>query len=263
MSDPSPVPAARHTSHLRLFVLLGIGLIAVIAVFLVVATLLAPKPQPVNCLHPGCGRPPTPPKPSIQPGPAAPSLPNVSGAQTNYLPAQPETQGAPPVRTFPRFTAPDGSWSVAYPPEIAPLPANAKNVDFTFRTKEGVNEIALIGGTAGNATPQDVVQQLIQKFFPGATLAYQVPNAMVGYQAGYGEFDDFTPQGGNATYSTGRALAVAAIKNGVVLVMLAIGPKHIFKPPEPDGHPSGANLIPAAIAGPFINSFMWKGDPPR
>jgi hypothetical protein len=58
-------------------------------------------------------------------------------------------------------------------------------------------------------------------------------------------------------------LAIVAIKNGLALGVLAAGPYHEFTPPEPDDHPSGAGLVVAADLGPYVNSFMWKRDPPR
>lgn len=258
-----PVPPGRHTSHLRLFVLLGIALAVVIAVVVLVAWLVTPPttPVPPTCKHPGCGRPPTGnPVGPLRPAPGHQLLPSASGGNANYGPAQAHPLVAQPVQTLPRFTAPDGSWSVAYPPGIGAIPPGAK--DLELETRDG-GKIQYFGAPAPNQTARDIVQNLIQQNWPGATLAYQVPNAMVGYQPGYGEFDDFTLQSGAASYTQGRALAIVAIKNGFALGVLAVGPYRQFKPGDPGNHPSAANLMEAMASAPWLNTFRWKGDPPR
>jgi hypothetical protein len=262
VSDPT---RSSYTSHLRLLVLFGVTLSLVIGAVVLVAWLKTEPTPPVQCRHPGCGRPPSAPRPTIEPAPVPSLLPNASQEDPNYVPAQPVPAGQQPVQTGPRFTAPDGSWSVAYPAKLQPLPAGASFVGFTITDSHGYKTQVVFFGLPGRDTSaRDMVQDLIQKFCPGATFGYQIPNAMVGYQAGYGEFDDFTPQSGSASFTNGRAMAVVAIKNGVALGVLAFGPTYPFKPPDdPTNHPSAANLLAANSLGPYINSFMWKGDPPR
>ena len=53
---------------------------------------------------------------------------------------------------------------------------------------------------------------------------------MVGYQPGYGEIRDYTPQSGTASYSRGRVFAIVAIKNGMALGMIGSGPYYEFSP---------------------------------
>jgi len=264
-ADSYPLTRPRHTSHLRLLAILGISLAAVIGVVVLVAWLIRPSVTPVPCLHPGCGHVPTEPKPTIRPVPAPPLLPESSAGDPTFVPEDPRPQVDTLAQSEPRFIAPDKSWSVQYPADIGSMPADAHNVAFTATAKNGdESEVVLFGFPARNRSARDIVHSLIQRACPGATLGYEIPNAMVGYQSGYGEFADYSPQSSTASFSTGRAMVIVAIKHGVALGVFARGPKFIFRPPgEPTSHPSGANLVVADILGPYVNSFRWRGDPPR
>ena len=46
-------------------------------------------------------------------------------------------------------------------------------------------------------------------------------------------------------------------------VAAAVGPYHEFGPDFGPGPPSGANLEIAQDMGKYVNSFSWRGDPPR
>jgi hypothetical protein len=80
---------------------------------------------------------------------------------------------------------------------------------------------------------------------------------MVGYEPGYGEVDDFSPDNPYATYKQGRLLVMAAVKNGLALVAAAEGPKEKFTPKN-SSHPSGVNLQIANALGNSVNSFTWN-----
>lgn len=254
-----PTPADKHTTHVRLVVALSVALVVVIAIAVLVSWLATPTVAPVDCRHPGCGQPPTTPAPGPIRPVTPPDLPVAA-------PAPPPISFAPdfvvPVQQFPRFQAPDKSWSVGYPPELD-LPESDKANAVSWEQVDTHSQVVLFGITARDRSASDIVRQLIEKSCPGAQLAYEIPNAMVGYQHGYGEYRDCTPHSSSASYKRGRVLAVVAIKHGIALGALAIGPYAKFDPPHPDGHPSGANLVAAADLGPYINSFMWRGDPAR
>jgi hypothetical protein len=56
---------------------------------------------------------------------------------------------------------------------------------------------------------------------------------------------------------------MVAVKNGLALIAAASGPYHRFSPDFSTGQPSGANLQIALDMAKYVNSFMWRGDPPR
>jgi hypothetical protein len=64
------------------------------------------------------------------------------------------------------------------------------------------------------STPKQVVTDYIAHRYPTAQSDYEIPNAMVDYEPGYGEVDDFSPDNPNATYKQGRLLVMAAVKMG-------------------------------------------------
>ena len=169
-----------------------------------------------------------------------------------------------PVMALPRFEAPDGSFSVSYP-----APGSAYNV---VTTKSGVTAtytggdggvLQLFSEPAKGRSARDVARALVKRTYPDAKVAYEVPNAMVGYQPGYGEVVDDWPQGSTSGYSRVRILVMTAVKNDVALVAFATGPYHAFGPDYGPGPPSGANLELAQDMGKYVNSFHWKGDPTR
>ena len=169
-----------------------------------------------------------------------------------------------PVMALPRYEAPDGSFSVSYPSA-----GSAYNVS---TTKSGVTAtytggdggvLQLFSEPAKGRSARDVVRALVKRTYPDAKVAYEIPNAMVGYQPGYGEVVDNWPQGTAAGYSRVRALVMTAVKNDVALVAFATGPYHAFGPDYGPGPPSGANLELAQDMGKYVNSFHWKGDETR
>jgi hypothetical protein len=263
-----PAPSVRHTSHTRLFVILGVALAVVIAV-VVAASVLLIKPPPQPQCPQDCQGPPTRvPTGTVEGGPPVPTgLPNPPAGAEQGFTARSETRGAPPVsvgevvpqaerpvESFRRFRRSDGAFSVAYP---AGATVSKNGVSW----KKSGGEALFFSVPADNLTARQIAEQFIKADFPNAKLAYEIPNARVGYQLGYGEIDDFVPQSGSGTYKPQRVLIMVAIKNGLALIAEAAGP--LSKPEDEAGHPSGANLEIAGWMGYFVNSFSWKGDPLR
>jgi hypothetical protein len=169
-----------------------------------------------------------------------------------------------PVAVNPRYTAPDGSFSVSYPAPNAAYEVTLDDHGVTARFTAGdTGSIRLFSKPAAGRTPKEIVKSLIQQRYPGAKLAYEVPNAMVGYESGYGEVDDFWPVGGSGTATRIRIIVLAAVKNDLALIAGANGPYHAYSPEFGPGRPTGTNLMIALDMGKYINSFTWKGDPPR
>ena len=224
----SAVPL-RYTSLRRLLAVLVVGLTVVVAA-LVTTSVLITQPMVRYSCPPDCGRPPT----------------------------------GEPVQASPRFTAADGSFSVAYPSPGTAYDVTLEDdgVSATFTAGDG-GTMELFSEPAGGRTAEQVVDDLTKAKQPDATVAYVLPNATVGFQLGYGVVLDVYPKSADSTSTRTRIVVVAAVKNDLTLVGAAIGPFREFGPTSGPGLPSGANLQLAQDLGRYINSFLWKGDPPR
>lgn len=176
----------------------------------------------------------------------------------------PDCGGPPtglPVSTNPRFTAPGGDFSVSYP---APGAAYTVATDATGVTAEWTGgdggTLRLFGTPATGRNAREVVEQFIADAFPGAVVAYELPNATVGFEPGYGVAADFVP---GKRADALRIIVIAAVKNDLALVAAAQGPFRQFSPGFGPGPPSAANVQIAQDMGKYVDSFSWRGDPPR
>jgi len=207
----------------------GVGITTAAVLLGVAALVLAPKVEHYMC-PPDCGKPPT----------------------------------GTPVMALPRFESPDGTFTVSYPaPGSAYTISTAKaGVTATYTGGAG-GVLQLFSEPARGRSAQAVTQALLKRAYPDAKQSYEIPNAMVGYQPGYGVLADDWPQGASTSYSRVRILIMTAVKNDVALVAFATGPYHAFGPEFGPGPPSGANLEIAQDMGKYVNSFRWQGDPAR
>ncbi len=169
-----------------------------------------------------------------------------------------------PVTVNPRFTAPDGSFSVAYPAAGAAYEVTKDDHGILAKLLAGDGGmLQLFSRPATGRQPKDIAAELITSSYPDAKTAYEVPNAMVGYQAGYGLVADWYPQGASRKFSRMRLLVLVAVKNDLALIAAATGPYHPFGPDFGSGKPSAVGLQLALDMGQYVNSFAWRGDPPR
>jgi hypothetical protein len=210
-----------------------VGLLIVVGGFLVIAKIATPsKAKAADC-------PPTCPQPPV----------------------------GDPVEALPKFTAKDRSFSVQYYPANSRVEVKTSGSSITEKISPSTGEdstIVLLGEQAQGRTAEQVVSDLVAKAFPDAQRAYVIPNATVGYQTGYGEIEDAYPQTTTGDYSHQRIIVMAAVKHDYALIAVAGGPYHEFSQNGlTDGHASGANVFVAFLLDRLINSFSWKGDPPR
>lgn len=168
-----------------------------------------------------------------------------------------------PVASMPRYVAPGEAFSVSYP---APGTAYETTTDphgVTARYVSGDGGVLrLFGEPARRRVARKVVVDVLAKQFPNATVAYELPNAMVGYQLGYGVVANFQRPGLSTRYDL-RVVIIAAVKNDLALVATAEGPYRRFSRDFGPGPPSSANMELAMDMGTYVESFRWKGDPPR
>lgn len=169
-----------------------------------------------------------------------------------------------PVATNPRFTAADGSFSVSYPVQGAAYDVTLEPNGVTAVWTAGDRgTLRLFSEPARGRTAEDVADALMDDGFPDAEVAYELPNATVGYHSGFGEVADFRPLNASSTSDPLRVIIVVAVKNDLALVAAAQGPFRQFTPGFGPGPPSPANLQIAQDMGKYVNSFSWRGDPPR
>ena len=225
----SPAEPQRTATYLNVLgpVTVGVGVTVVAA--LLVAVLIEPAPATYAC-PPDCGRPPL----------------------------------GQPVESNPRYSGDDGAFSVAYPGE-----GTAYEVTFDPPGMDGVQAkyvggdtgmLNLFGESARGRTPKQVADEVLKANFPGATVDYEIPNASVGYQPGYGVIADVYPRDTSSTFNRLRVIVMTAIRHDYALIATAAGPYHEFSPDYGTGHPSGANLEVAMDMGKYVNSFRWFGD---
>lgn len=169
-----------------------------------------------------------------------------------------------PVMFNPQFTAPDGSFSVSYPsPDSAyKISTEAHGIMARLDAGDG-GTLRLFSRPAGGRQPKDIAAELIKMAYPDAKTAYEIPNAMVGYQPGYGIVADWYPQNAMANDTRMRLLVLVSVKNDLALIAAAAGPYHAFGPQFGSGKPSAVGLQLALDMGQYVNSFRWRGDPPR
>ena len=217
----------RRADNGRLFTALAAGLVVAVAAG-VTASVLATPLRPRYTCPPDCGRPPI---------------------------------GAP-IDANPRFVADGGEFSVQYPGPGSLYKATLYPDWVALEYAGGdTGTLDLWGEPAEKRTAKQVIDQMIAEYYPDATLHYEIPNAMVGYEPGYGGVYDQYPQDSSGTFTRLRLVALSAIKNDYALVALAVGPYHEFTPDFGTGHPSGANLALALDMGKYVNSFRWFSAP--
>ncbi len=168
-----------------------------------------------------------------------------------------------PVAGLPRFAAPDGSFSVSYPAPGSAYEVSRDGDGVTARMTVGDQGVLrLFGEPARGREARQVVDDIVTRQFPKAQIAYELPNAMVGYQPGYGVVATYR-QSGFSTQSDTRVVVVAAVKDDLALVALATGPFRKFSAEFGPGPPSAASVEIAIDMGKYVESFSWRGDPPR
>jgi hypothetical protein len=163
-----------------------------------------------------------------------------------------------------RFESADGTFAVSYPVEAAAYEISTHDNGVTAVLQAGDGgTMELFSRPAQGRSPKDIAVGLVNETYPDTVTAYEIPNAMVGYQHGYGMAADFWPQGAMSSSTRMRVIVMVAVKNDLALVAGAVGPYRAFGPDFGSGKPSAANLQLALDMGKYVNSFSWRGDPPR
>jgi hypothetical protein len=222
-------PAARTTSTARLLLIVVTGVALVVALSVLASLWLTPPKAQFVC-PPDCGQPPI----------------------------------SKPVATNPVFTSSSGEFSVSYPGPGTAYEATFEDNGVVLDLLAGDGgTLRLFGQPANGQTPRQIANDLLRDHYPDASFSYEIPNAFVGYELGYGEVADDYPADAIGDDGRNRVLIMVAVKNDYALIAAAAGPYREFTPEFGSGHPSGANFFLALDMGKYVNSFRWRGDPPR
>jgi hypothetical protein len=173
------------------------------------------------------------------------------------------------------YNSPDGHFSVAlgllrWPTQISLGGKTSSLISLDFpnvsigstQLSGGIIQVADYSGLGG-ATAQQVVDVLVSKNVASASLAYPVPDPLVGLTPGYGAVFNANLNSSGGQQVTYRILVMAAIKDGVAVVVWAEGPDDPSFPSLPLlDHPSFIDMDVATLGlDPAINSIQWTSSP--
>ena len=218
--------------------LAGLGLLT--ATLVVVALLATPGPAP-NCNPLKCQAPPI----------------GHLGQQSAV---------GQPVATGTLYANAQG-FTVRYPPQPQ-VQTDSGGIDLTYDYVEGGDSsLDVAGGSAGGATAETEVQNVVAQDFPDTQPTYELPDPLIGYEPGYGAAYSVQPASADGSTRTDQVVVAAAVKNGFAIIVLEEGallPTVTSRSQYFNGHPSPAGVNMAYGVGDFIVnriSFPDNGDP--
>ncbi len=176
-------------------------------------------------------------------------------------PCQPPPPAFPPLAAPQSYTSTDFGFSLDYSPGLAGIQEqrrDSKSIVF----QGGGGEFIVFGANPAGHSAQQLIDAEIQHRFPGAQPAYQEPGAELGYYNATGWVYDLQAGGTNGQSQHLRVVAVAAVRNGVAVVALAVGP-FIADDPQVVSHPLPAETPVVEALDPVLNTVRWRGDPVR
>jgi hypothetical protein len=252
VGQPSPVNRAHHA---RLLAIFSAGLVAIMVALLLTAITKEPDTTPVPRCHLG----------------GCPGLPYQ--ASTHLL-----GSGTPEPPPDGSFTSEDGLFSLGFfVPDILGRPTltqSPSGLVLTFSSEtlsNGTNTVHLGGGKIDvgdvsgaalqGASAQQVVENIVSTDMPSASLAYEMPDALVGDVPGYGGVYDDDVNSASGEQIDYRVGLMAAVVNGVAIIVMALGPDDpSFQSLPFLSHPSFVDLDLAINGGldAITNSIRWR-----
>jgi hypothetical protein len=251
VGQPSPVQRAHHA---RLLAIFSAGLVAIMVALLLTAITKEPDTTPVPRCHLG----------------GCPGLPYQASSQLL-------SSGTPEPPPDGSFASEDGLFSLGFfVPNILGRPTvtqSSSGLVLTFSSEtlsNGTNTVHLGGGkievgdVSGDAlegaSAQQVVQNIVSTDMPSASLAYEMPDALVGDVPGYGGVYDDDVNSASGEQIDYRVGLMAAVVNGVAIIVMALGPDDpSFQSLPFLSHPSFVDLDLAINGGldAITNSIRW------
>jgi hypothetical protein len=174
---------------------------------------------------------------------------------------------APPLGAPHVYTSSTYGFSVAYydHPDFEDLVKVASEDDhsitWTVTPRAGFAfPLTVSGEEAGGASADSLVDAIQTSRFPDAKKAYAIPKMQIGFVDGAGNVYDLTITAGNGKSVRGRLIVAAAVKDGVAITIVTLGP---FEKTTPDdGHPNPAQTFMANVADEALASIVFKGENP-
>jgi hypothetical protein len=252
LGQPSPVNRAHHA---RLLAIFSAGLVAIMVALLLTAITKEPDTTPVPRCHLG----------------GCPGLPYQASSQLLG-------SGTPEPPPDGSFASEDGLFSLGFfVPDILGRPTltqSPSRLVLTFPSEtlsNGTNTVhlgggqILVGDVSGaalqGASPQQVVENIVSTNMPSASLAYEMPDALVGDVPGYGGVYDDDVNSASGEQIDYRVGLMAAIVDGVAIIVMAVGPDDpSFQSLPFLSHPSFFDLDLAINGGldAITNSIRWR-----
>lgn len=272
--DRTPAARSRRQHHSFLLGVFATGLAAITVALVLTAVFRQPDTTPVPRCHDGLCPGLTSPAGGV--GGGALTGTALGDGLTGAALQSAQAAGAPEPSGFQTFSSSDGHFSVALvgsglysislggksSSSIA-LDYKASTLNFGGKTVQlggGEVQFAEISNISQGVTAQQIVNKIVSQNAPSANMAYPIPDPLIGEQPGYGAVYDVNVNSSSGTQVDFRLLVMAAVQNGVAVVVWADGPDDPSFPSLPLlDHPSFIDMD-IAVAGLdiMINSVTWK-----
>lgn len=254
----TPVARVHRAHHTFLIGLFTAGLVAITVALVLTAVTQQPNTTPVPRCHVG----------------GCPGLALAGSYQAVLVSGQGSdaNAGRPEPPPYGTWQSGDGRFSIGlFIPGMFGRPQvkqSATGISFTFNSATfdglklggGTIVVADVSPSAEASSAQQVVQNVVSQNMPSASLAYSLPDAIVGSVPGYGGVYDDDVNSASGTQIDYRVMVMAAIRNGVAVVVMAVGPDDpSFQSSPLLFHPSFVDLDIALGGGldGIVNSIQW------
>jgi hypothetical protein len=232
---PNRVAKASRLSHRSLFAGL-FGLVGGFVVILIIVSVIAKPGAPAQCQTLTCAIP-------FRTGPPVETGPLYTNSQFGFTARVIEN---PILGVAPTMSTANGQLSLTYSVSSGEL-----------------GTVQLVGQPDTNGeTAEQIVDSVINSVAQGQQQSvYSLGvGAQIGYQPGFGEVYNVTPDSGDGQSQQLRVTVIAAVVNKLAIVAVAEGVYQEFTPSFGPSHPSPADSLIAEAADPVINSVLWPGE---
>ena len=234
LADREQAAAIRHLGHRRVLTALVTGLGLLTGALVVLAFVLPPAPT-TPCTSLSCFAPF---------GPVPVHLPRVYTAAQGWS-----------VQWYPA----NAVFSQHPPATSASASADQLRLDFTSQVSPAEDgQLSFVGLPARGHSANEIVTALQQANAPNAVPDYVLPGATVGYQPGYGEAFQTTPNSANGNPVRFEVVIICAVRGGYAICAYAVGPQVDLN--RIVIHPTPAKLALSLWADPDLNGVRWKGE---